>query len=95
VGCITQADLDKERMVEINSIDMLQNMSIVNNPEVITEMQILCIFAVYFIMEWWKPKKNYNKLIDNHYSEILMIIFASEHLLSYFFSIYRNKEIEN
>ena len=66
-----------------------------NNPEVITELQILCLFAVYFIMEWWKPKKNYNSLIANHDSEILMIVFAFEHILSYFFTIYRNNEIEN
>lgn len=53
VGNISKKELDNERMKETNSLDMMQNSSIVYHTESILEMQIACLISVYYLTQKW------------------------------------------
>jgi len=94
VGNITKRELDDERMTETNSLDMMQNSSIVYHTESILEMQVMCLVSLYFVNEWWKAKKGYGNLATDDTAYIILLVLLVEHIFSYFFGIFRNREID-
>lgn len=61
VGKLTKADLDDERMKETNSLDMMQNTSIIYHTESILEMQIITLAVCYILNEEWAHNFSYDK----------------------------------
>ena len=61
VGKLTKADLDDERMKETNSLDMMQNTSIIYHTESILEMQIITLAVFYILNEEWAHNFSYDK----------------------------------
>ena len=62
VGNIKKGDLDDERMNETNSLDMMQNSSIIYHTESILEMQFMCLILVVILHNSFKEKLDYGKL---------------------------------
>jgi len=89
IGDITVDDLNSQRRIEINSLDLMQNSSIIYHSESIIEMQILClIFSVVA----------QSNLVDYEaFEESKYIIGALlfEHLFSYAFHIFRLHDIKH
>lgn len=54
VGNIRKGDLDDERMNETNSLDMMQNSSIIYHTESILEMQFMCLILVEVLDNYFK-----------------------------------------
>lgn len=59
VGNIRKSELDEERLLETNSMDMFCNSSIVYHTESILEMQLMMLALVYFLNIAWVDKRNY------------------------------------
>jgi hypothetical protein len=49
VGNIIKSDLDEERKKETNSLDLMQNSSIIYHTESILEMQIACLILCFIL----------------------------------------------
>tara|TARA_B110000285_G_scaffold149011_1_gene166330 strand:- start:1029 stop:2306 length:1278 start_codon:yes stop_codon:yes gene_type:complete len=102
VGKLTKAQLDEERMKETNSLDMMQNTSIIYHTESILEMQIITLIACYILNDSWAHNFGYNKdQIDpvSGYSKanttkVWFFILLGEHIVSYLFSLYRSWELK-
>ena len=54
VGNMRKGDLDDERMNETNSLDMMQNSSIIYHTESILEMQFMCLILVEVLDNYFK-----------------------------------------
>ena len=104
VGNIVKADLDEERKKETNSLDLMQNSSIIYHTESILEMQIACLILCYILNTTWAPNFEYNVQEDesdkifkaasvNSVTRYMMYAFLIEHLMSYTFGIFRNYEL--
>jgi hypothetical protein len=59
VGNIAKADLDDERKKETNSLDLMQNSSIIYHTESILEMQIACLILFYILNTIWAANFGY------------------------------------
>jgi hypothetical protein len=94
VGSISKLDLDNERMKETNSLDMMQNSSIVYHTESILEMQMLCLITMVVLNQFWLEKKAYMTVGNGDTATLLIILLLVEHVMSYCFGIFRDYEIE-
>ena len=104
VGNIKKGDLDDERMNETNSLDMMQNSSIIYHTESILEMQVMVLILVKVLSAFFYEKLNYGTLSQDSnflgiknadFSNILMIVLLVEHVMSYTFGIYRDYELKH
>ena len=59
VGNITKEMLDNERTNETNTLDMMQNSSIIYHTESLLEMQILCLVVCFVLNRKWKDNLGY------------------------------------
>jgi len=103
VGRITKVDLDNERVEETNSLDIMQNSSIIYHMESVVEMQLMILIIAYYFSELWAEKQGYGTLTTEEgifkgttmeSSKTMMYILAAEHVIAYMFGIYREHEIE-
>ena len=60
VGQIQKLELDTERMVETNSLDLMHNTSIIYHPESILEMQFATLLMCSFFHRHWTEKFGYD-----------------------------------
>ena len=102
VGKITKAELDDERMKETNSLDMMQNTSIIYHTESILEMQIITLISCFVLNEQWGQSFGYNKELEvaagssgSTNNKAWMFILLGEHIVSYLFSQYRAWELKS
>ena len=104
VGNIKKGDLDDERMSETNSLDMMQNSSIIYHTESILEMQVMVLILVKVLSYFFYEKLGYGKLSqgsnfmgmkNDDYSNLMMIILLVEHVMSYSFGMYRDYELKH
>lgn len=56
VGGISKADLDDERVLETNSLDIMQNSSIIYHMESVVEMQLLVLIMCLYFSDLWATK---------------------------------------
>ena len=89
VGNIQKLELDTERMVETNSLDLMQNTNVIYHPESVIEFQVLCLLMCKFFHGQWAKQFLYNT--ENN---LLMNKFLAEHIMSYFIDIFRHYEIK-
>ena len=82
VGSISKLDLDNERMKETNSLDMMQNSSIVYHTESILEMQMLCLITMVVLNQFWLEKKAYMTVGNGDTATLLIILLLVEHVMS-------------
>mmetsp|Transcript_8499 Transcript_8499/g.14296 ORF Transcript_8499/g.14296 Transcript_8499/m.14296 type:complete len:728 (+) Transcript_8499:520-2703(+) len=106
VGHITKDELDEERIKETNSLDMMQNSSIIYHTESILEMQTACLIMNAVLTSLWRTNQQYG-VKSNEYdgpmsalgvgvwenTYIIVYILLGEHIISYLFNIYRNNEL--
>jgi len=59
VGRITKNELDDERVIETNSLDIMQNSSIIYHMESVIEMQMLTLIFCYYFTDMWAEKQGY------------------------------------
>jgi len=64
VGKIKKAELDDERMKETNSLDMMQNSSIIYHTESVLEMQIASLVMVMILNNIWADNQGYGKVLE-------------------------------
>lgn len=109
VGNIFKDDLDNERTNEINSLDLMQNASVITHTESVMEMQIMCLLFLYALNQFWEDQKygqykepnpkSHSKLFGDisheQTSKILIWIYLGEHIMSYIFGAYRKFEIQH
>ena len=102
VGRITKAELDDERVLETNSLDIMQNSSIIYHMESVVEMQLLVLITCMYFSDIWAEKHSYGTITPDsgifkgntlQASKTMMIILACEHVIAYFFNLYRNYDI--
>jgi len=55
-------ELDTERMVETNSLDMMQNSGIIYHTESILEMQIATLLTAFLLNRGWGDNFGYMNL---------------------------------
>jgi hypothetical protein len=67
VGNIRKAELDEERLLETNAMDMFCNSSIVYHTESILEMQIMMLSVCKYLHTYWK-RGNGVGMKSNYYS---------------------------
>lgn len=77
IGGITKEKLDKQRHGEVNSLDMLQNTSIVYHPESVLEMQFLCLITIFLTKESHLKSNTYDKT----YSDFILVALIVMHIL--------------
>lgn len=103
VGNIRKSELDEERLLETNSMDMFCNSSIVYHTESILEMQVLMLCFTYYFNSVWSDTRNYGvsskkeidptlNLTKEGFTKFIMLILFCEHILSYIFGIFRDWE---
>mmetsp|Transcript_39558 Transcript_39558/g.60445 ORF Transcript_39558/g.60445 Transcript_39558/m.60445 type:complete len:423 (-) Transcript_39558:1026-2294(-) len=107
VGKISKAELDDERMKETNSLDMMQNSSIIYHTESILEMQIACLITVVILTRNWATNQGYGLsnqdfvepvinlgMTVKSQSNFICVVLLLEHVMSYLFGIFRNYELK-
>lgn len=100
-GKITKEKLDRQRQLEVNANDMMQNTSILYHPESVAEMQAIILGIVW--------SRLYNSIPDHFAGDAdmnedliqlqatLQTIFIGlmiEHVASYFIELFRRYDIE-
>ena len=66
VGNIRKAELDEERLLETNAMDMFCNSSIVYHTESILEMQIMMLLVCNGLHVYWNKGREFG-LKSNYY----------------------------
>jgi hypothetical protein len=56
VGGITKHELDDERAKETNSLDIMQNSSIIYHMESVIEMQLIVLVMCIYFSKMWADK---------------------------------------
>ena len=98
VGRVSKKDLDDERMKETNSLDLMQNSSIIYHTESILEMQTMCLAVLIFLHHYWATpdKRDYPEPTNEGIlvsPMVLMYVFLGEHIMVYIFGIFRTYDL--
>jgi hypothetical protein len=92
VGNIYKIELDRERMVETNSLDMMQNTSIVTHPESILEMQMTTLVMCQALHYLWGDSFGHD--VADSGSNNFMLVLMAEHIISYILGIVKDWDLK-
>lgn len=96
VGNIRKHELDNERMRETNSLDMMQNSSIIYHTESILEMQMCTLISMIFLTDVWSERhKGHAENPNKDTAMMLMYVLVGEHIFSYCSGIFRKHDLKH
>lgn len=102
-GDIHKEKLDYERFLEILSLDMMQNSSIIYHTDSVLECQLMCLIVTFlfspklwlnydWVEEGGKPKQNKEMIIN---FQAIFFFLLAEHIFSYVCYHYRKWDIKH
>ena len=77
-------ELDEQRTMEVNSLDIMQNTGIIYHIESVLEMQFMCLIGLWYLED--KPVTSDDKII--------LVALILEHIFAYLSGFFRKWEIE-